>query len=118
MGLGITARNWKPAKTRGSLLGFFDLVLPLPGGGTLAVQSCKYMSGSRGEWVALPEREYQKRDGSKGYAAIVWVEDKATSEAFKAEALRAIQALAAGTKSANGETYPHASPTADWGGGW
>lgn len=115
MTIGISAKNWKAHSGSSAVLGFLDIVIPLPGGGSITIQGCRYMhSQAKGtSWVAMPEREYQKQDGSKGYGKIVWIEGRDVSQQFQKEADAAAAALHRGAGPA-----PQAQPAASSWGKW
>jgi len=56
-----------------SLVGSFDLEMP----SGLIVRGCMLLESSGRRWVNFPAKEYQKQDGTKGYAryfeAAYWI---------------------------------------------
>lgn len=118
MRIGLTAKNWRPSRTAGSVLGFLDIVVPLPGGGQLILKGCRYMHSQRKgtRWVNLPEEKYRDRDtGEDKWRRLVWIEDKARARAFEDEASAAAEALYQG---AGGDQAQQPQQGGGWGGRW
>lgn len=75
---------------KGSILGFCVLKI---NAWNLIVRDCKWMSGERGDWVALPSSSYTDKDGKKRYTPIVEFSDKEAARRFQDAAIAAVRAF-------------------------
>jgi hypothetical protein len=65
---------------KNSLRGFFDVQLP----SGLKLNGCMLHEKEGRRWSGLPSREYVKPDGSKSWAPIVEIPDRADRDKFTA----------------------------------
>jgi DNA-binding cell septation regulator SpoVG len=80
----ITIVKFKPCVS-GCLCGFFSVKVA-PG---LVIHDCKLFMREKERWVRLPDREFTKRDGSKGYAPIVEIAARDLQPQFQQAVLAA-----------------------------
>ena len=72
-----------------NLIGFCDFFVPKMG---LEIYGCQHHQKGNQEWVNLPSKEYQKPDGTKGYAPVIRFREKSHIVAFGQACLDAIKA--------------------------
>jgi hypothetical protein len=85
--MSIEVSKWKPFE-RATLCGFVSLKLTNIG---LEIRSATFHRKNGKAWVGLPSRQYEKDDGSTGYAYIVDFYDKKKRWAFQDAAVKAIE---------------------------
>ena len=64
---------------RGSLVGYFDLYLP----SGMVLVGCSLIDKDGSRFIGLPQREFLKWDGSKGYQRLVEIPDSEVREKFQ-----------------------------------
>ena len=67
--MDVRVIDFKPYR-KGALIGFFTL-----GYGGICIKGCRLMSGSNGNghWIALPQKEYQDKDGKTQYTDQIYI---------------------------------------------
>lgn len=77
--------NWKPMR-KGALLGFFDCELP----SGLVLKGCMLFEKGQRRWIGLPAKTFSKADGGTGYSPTVEIPDRARSDWFNGQCVRAL----------------------------
>ncbi len=101
----FTISDWKDV-AGGALRAVFTLTVP----GGFSFHETKYFVKDDSRWVKLPDREYVKKDGAKGYMPVITME-KEKREMFNSLALDAVDEFLAsfkGMKAAENPPKPQA----------
>ena len=80
-----------------TLQAFIDLELTEIG---LTINGCSLHSKEGRDWVSMPQREYETKEGGKKWASILWWGSKETANDFRESALKAIEGFKVKGKSA------------------
>jgi hypothetical protein len=75
---GIIVADWKPYE-KGALKGFLAVRI----GQALRLNDLKLFEKAGKSWIGWPDKEYAKRDGSKGYAPLVEFATREDERAFQ-----------------------------------
>ena len=73
--------------SKGYLLGFLTVRLLTIG---MEIRDIALFEKGGGKWVNLPRKEYQKKDGTKGWTELVRFTERTTHEKFQTEVLKAL----------------------------
>jgi DNA-binding cell septation regulator SpoVG len=74
----ITIRNWK-AHSKGTLVGFFTVVLP----SGLILHDLMLHQRDESRWVGFPSREWTDASGQRQYSRLVEFRDRRTADHFR-----------------------------------
>jgi len=84
----FVATNWKPFQ-KGAMRGSFSVRLP----SGLIVHDIALFEKGASRWIAMPRQRYKSKDGQESFAAIIEFATSRAADAFRHEAVAALDAL-------------------------
>ena len=85
--MAVEILEFRPV-SKGYLLGFVTVKLLTMG---MEIRDIALFEKGGGKWVNLPRKEYQKRDGTKGWTELMRFTERSTHEKFQQEVLDALE---------------------------
>ena len=80
-------KNYRPNTKGGKVKGWFTLMV-----NDFEINDCTLVEGSKGDFVGLPQRRYEK-DGETKYASIVFIPDEKRRWAFSDWAVKELDKI-------------------------
>lgn len=74
--MAYEVKNWRKNTGRGKVKGWFTLVI-----GDFEINDCSLVEGNKGDFIGLPQRQYEK-DGETKYASVVFIPNEKRRWAF------------------------------------
>jgi hypothetical protein len=85
--MAIEILEFRPV-AKGYLQGFITVKIPKIG---MEIRDIALFEKGGGKWVNLPRREYDKKDGTKGWTELVRFTERTIHEKFQQEVLEALE---------------------------
>jgi hypothetical protein len=88
--MNVTVSDWKPFEGTGGLKGFFKVTLDSYG---LIIKCSVFEQDSGARWIGLPQKSWQKRNGTTNYEDQVDYTSQDVEELFHAEVFAQLDKL-------------------------